>query len=492
MRATTERLRNSCDQCAHSKIKCDGGRPNCRNCCRRDRSCSYSYVRQAGRPRRAGPPRPNTGNYEPTESIGDDAATVSPGQYRPRSASDTSSTTPAIATAPDISNQLNYDQPEAVLDGKTLYYDGYDGYNSLFRSDLPLEITGLRLGLMDSLAPTQIQHPISTDYLSSVPIESELLMAFDLPTHNQRNEDISMSIGQSSTVVGQGTPLSHQAVDGHHLEQCFKELLDNSRINNIVDHMVNPQLNGKCTSCSSESHDRCFHTRVNDDIGVAHLCQCPTLLNRLYVIVMDPRLSQPAKLIPLDLILFLEQALQDTKEAIRRCTICTSSRLPSGHGITLCLAADWVANCLRRTLDYEIDTFTGTRMPCSSWGCLEHQGAKQGELMEPHFGNTTNATPPLPSLDPRNSLQVGRWNAPREAWTLCVSVLLTSRIKRLQKMLFNVGTESLDPADGASQTAATKVGNEMAKDIHGKAEILLGMVKTWTSRCHSGDQCFGS
>ena len=491
MRATTERLRNSCDQCAHSKIKCGSERPNCRNCCRRNRSCSYSYIRQAGRPRRAWPPRLNTGNYEPPESIGDDAATVSPGQYRPRSASSTSSTTPAIAVAPDNSNQLNYEQPEAVLAGKSLQYDGYGGYNNLFSGDLPLEITGLRLGLMDSLAPTQIQHPISTDYLGSMPIESELLMAFDLPTHNQRNEDISMSIGQSATVAGQCTPISHPDFDSYHLEQCFNELLDNSRINNVVDHMVNPQLPSKCILCSSESYDRCLHTRVNDDMGVAHLCQCPTLLNRLYVIVMDPRLSQSAKLIPLDLILFLEQALQDTKEAISRCTICASSRLPSGNGITLCLAADWVANCIRRTLEFEIDSFTGTRTPCSSLVCLEHQSAKQGDLMEHRRGDATNTTPPLPSVDPRNSLQVGRWHAPKEAWTLCVSVILTSRIKRLQQMLFNVGTESLGLADGESLTAAAKVGNEMAKDIHSKAEILLGMVKSWTSRCHSGDQCFG-
>ncbi|QSZ30038.1 hypothetical protein DSL72_004556 [Monilinia vaccinii-corymbosi] len=477
MSATTERLRNSCDQCSHSKIRCNGDRPNCLNCRRRDRPCSYSHIRQAGRPRRARPTQPNPGNYELTESVRDDVAPVLLDRCCLISASNTSSTTPETAGAPEISTQLNYDQLETVLDGKTLHYDGYDSHNNRSRSDLPLENPSLRpVDLMDSLPLTQVQHPISTDYSSSVQMEADLSMAFDAPTQNQINADIiSLSMEQSSTVV------DHCAdSEGHQLEQCFEELLDNSRINAIVDHIVNPLLHGKFISCSLGSCDRCFNIRVNDNVGMAYLCQCSTLLNRLYVIVMNPRLSQSAKLIPLDLILLLEQALQDTKEAITRCTICASSRLSSANEITLCLAADWVANCIRDNLEREVDTFTGNKASCYSWGYFDCQSSKPG--MEHHHGNAKNATPPPPSLDPQNSLQVGMWNASREAWTLCVSAVLTSRIKRLQQMLSNVGTKSSDLADGTNLTATARAGNEMAKDIHAKTEILLGMVKTWTSR----------
>ncbi|TKW57949.1 Aflatoxin biosynthesis regulatory protein [Colletotrichum tanaceti] len=44
------RLRNSCDLCTRSKLKCDQMKPSCNRCVRRGQGCVYSQVRKAGRP----------------------------------------------------------------------------------------------------------------------------------------------------------------------------------------------------------------------------------------------------------------------------------------------------------------------------------------------------------------------------------------------------------------------------------------------------------
>ncbi|WQF88457.1 Putative zn(2)Cys(6) fungal-type DNA-binding domain-containing protein [Colletotrichum destructivum] len=46
----TRRLRNSCDLCTRSKLKCDQMKPSCNRCVRRGQGCVYSQVRKAGRP----------------------------------------------------------------------------------------------------------------------------------------------------------------------------------------------------------------------------------------------------------------------------------------------------------------------------------------------------------------------------------------------------------------------------------------------------------
>ncbi|KAK3629714.1 hypothetical protein LTR56_017126 [Elasticomyces elasticus] len=47
---TTTTLRNSCDKCATSKIRCTKEKPECSRCLKRNVACSYSVPRRSGRP----------------------------------------------------------------------------------------------------------------------------------------------------------------------------------------------------------------------------------------------------------------------------------------------------------------------------------------------------------------------------------------------------------------------------------------------------------
>lgn len=46
----TPRIRNSCNDCTRSKLKCSGEKPSCQRCTSRGQDCVYSEARRAGRP----------------------------------------------------------------------------------------------------------------------------------------------------------------------------------------------------------------------------------------------------------------------------------------------------------------------------------------------------------------------------------------------------------------------------------------------------------
>lgn len=50
------KYRDSCDSCAHSKVRCSREKPECRRCIGRGTTCTYSETRRIGRPRNICPP----------------------------------------------------------------------------------------------------------------------------------------------------------------------------------------------------------------------------------------------------------------------------------------------------------------------------------------------------------------------------------------------------------------------------------------------------
>ncbi|RYP75278.1 hypothetical protein DL771_002498 [Monosporascus sp. 5C6A] len=335
---------------------------------------------------------------------------------------------------------------------------------------------------------------MSADYLAWGPMETNLSIDIDDAVHHQGHEDDFMSIEPSLTMVDQNTPLSPPSADGSQLEQGLQSLLDDTRISAIVDGMINPPPQDRCLPCVTESRSQCFHAPAYDgsDRDDRQLCRCPTMLHKLYLIIMDPKLSQPTKLLPLDLILFLEQTLQNTVETMKHCTVCGSSTFSSASGITLCIAADWIANSIQVVLEREIDMFTKRERSHASWGFPERHSIEVGAAREEqqhhhhhhHDGNAANPVTVPPSLDSRNSLRIGMWSASSEAWALCVSAILARRIRRMQQMVSDLGGSSTTVTDMVNSSATARAKYEMAKDIRAKAEMLLGMVKTWISECH--------
>lgn len=416
------------------------------------------------------------------------------GQYDLSPATTASPSSPVITVAPALPSVSSYDQLEEILYGSDSHYGDHDYHHtSLPEADLALEHTAV--DFLDSSANNShvLQHSLSADYLALARMGAHLSMNIDNIVPNETHEGAFESIEQSLVATNQSTPLSPPPSDSSQLEQGLKGLLDDSRLSSIVDGMINSPLQGRCLTCVTELRGQCFHAAAAVYDGSdenAQLCRCPTMLNKLYLIVMDPKLSHSnTKLLPLDLTLFLEQALQNTVEAIKHCTVCSSSAL-AANGITLCIAADWIANNIQATIESEINIFTGRKQTQDSlWRgcCPEQRSMEMGAAREQgqhHSNCTTNHTTVPPSLDARNSLRIGIWSASGESWALCVSAILARRINRMRKMLSAVdGDDMIEDAEMVTNTTTVKAKREMAKDIRTRADLLLGMVKTWVHEC---------
>ena len=60
---TTEKLRDSCQACAASKVKCNKEKPTCFRCKRRGTACHYFATKRPGRKRISAQPRPSPGQH---------------------------------------------------------------------------------------------------------------------------------------------------------------------------------------------------------------------------------------------------------------------------------------------------------------------------------------------------------------------------------------------------------------------------------------------
>ena len=401
------------------------------------------------------------------------------GQCCPPSTTTAPSLLPVLPAALDLPSKSSSSEGQAIINAGDSNYDGYDYHMD---TDLSLELT--TGDFLDSPGISHIQDSISVDYMTLAPMEAELFMNIDNIVHNQELENSFEGIEQQPlTMVHQSTPLSTPLSNSSQLEQGLEGLLDDSKISSIVDSMINSPLQDRCLSCVTVLRDRCCHSTVHDGSDDDEKCRCHAMLNKIFLIVMDPKLSQPSKLLPLDLILFLEQTLQNTVETIKHCTVCGSSALSSANGITLCIAANWIANNIQAALESEINMLTGSKPSNSLWSNPGRRPVNIDAAKEQCYGKSTNSSAVPPSLDARNSLHIGTWSASNAAWALCVSVILTKRIRRMQDMLSIVDADTMEVAEIRNHTTTAKAKHEMAKSIRTKADLLLGMVETWVYEC---------
>lgn len=470
MSAVTDRIRSSCDQCANAKIRCDSKRPMCLNCCRRDRSCKYSILRQSGRPRRVTSAQDNEGtNKEPVKRAEKDARTIAAGQHRASTTTIVSSSSPsssAVAVAaPDLISNSRYVKTQATLDREVLNYADHDQCTGSLD-------TNANVDFLDSL------DLIPEHYFASASTETDFPMDIYNAVHNRAYEDTFTNIEQSLTSADQSTPRSYSPTDSSRVEQDVQSPHEDSRIISSVNGTVNSPLYHRCLRCITELRELCPHPTSYDGSDDDQPCRCPTMISKLYIVVMDPKLSRPTETLPLDLVLFLEQALHNTFETMTHCDTCASSILSSANGITMCIVAEWIANGIQVALQAEIDKLASKKRPHSLWNCPERHA------MDQHRSNTSHFLTAPPSLDVRNSVRIGMWSASSDAWALCVSAILARRIKRMQHMFSTLDGSSTEVGQMENNTTPARANREMAKDISARAGILLGMAKSWESECH--------
>ncbi|KAK4615887.1 hypothetical protein CLAFUW4_10281 [Fulvia fulva] len=262
------------------------------------------------------------------------------------------------------------------------------------------------------------------------------------------------------------------------LESGFQGLLDESRISSIIDSMVESPLQDDRSACVTTSH------RITCRGSLTHgkTCKCHIMWNKLYLIVTEPKLSQTTKLLPLDLVLFVEQVLQNNVEMMRHCSACESSKLPSVTGMGICIVASWIIETLYVALESELELLgTSTTASNISRGHSEHNNAEPSGPSKEHDPNSCDPTGIPPSMDARNCLRVGTWTLPKELWALCMSAIVARRIERLQRLLMTVMSHGDQVAEAP---AGFKGGHGIAQGICARAEILLGMIETWVARYH--------
>ncbi|XPS92667.1 hypothetical protein M3J09_002050 [Ascochyta lentis] len=195
-----------------SKIKCDSNRPVCLNCRRRNRLCTYSYVRQSGRPRRIRSAQSHAGaSRKPVEGSRDDGRPNEAGQCN------AATTTAAPSSSPSFAGSSALPASHHSENRRRISASGFD-----------LAPENTIADFLDLLAMPDLDHSISAEYLTLEPDEtlSSLGTGDNLP--KRTCEDTFMDIEQSPTMVDQSAPHSSPSTDSSQLEQGLQNLLDDS------------------------------------------------------------------------------------------------------------------------------------------------------------------------------------------------------------------------------------------------------------------------
>ncbi|KAI1495874.1 hypothetical protein F5X99DRAFT_425536 [Biscogniauxia marginata] len=507
----TGRIRSSCDQCSKSKLKCGGEKPICHRCSCRNRPCSYSQIRSAGRPRRARA-SPTMASGDVSEVVEGNSQPISTRRGSPSAASTVSLHPSTIADVSELSDHFDFNMTESTLDSESFNFDTLDpllGGTTILDCTEPEAVnTSHRDPIQDDLQDQgTLAQPQSLTLLPTLAVDQEqslsfsigdefssitiagLESAFDLSMSSYQHCDSAMGLRQSSKVASEHLSFPPTQAPRNHLRIYFEELLNDTKTCTMLERLIDPVACQNRTNFDPNTRGRLFDTTDADGLITSFVCRCTMLLNRLQIIAMHPELSPSSKLIPLDLALFTEEALQETEQEMAGCAVCSSSPL-SANKVILCLVADWVVNCLQGILERELNTSTTAKARCLQMSSLGHQGASKGEWMEQQRG----ANKATPSIDRKNILRVGTWVVCKEFWTPCVSMLLSRRISRLRRMLCKIGAENFDLLQRAAPSVTTRTASDMASMVRCKIDLLSGMIEIWASgfRCESLHSCQNS
>ncbi|KAH0440769.1 transcription activator for actt3 protein [Colletotrichum camelliae] len=238
--------------------------------------------------------------------------------------------------------------------------------------------------------------------------------------------------------------------------------------------------------------------------GSDRKCSCPTLIGRLQLLAIHPRLSPQRQAghrryghnrlrqLPLDLLVFLDDAVYQTVVTVRSCGVCGNA--PRAL-LTLCLHVDWLVDVLKETLETSLPGLS-TSASISSPQSLVLAG-KQGTasgIEEPRAdgeSGRSNGKGPYrgySDLEDTLPLSLGSFQLEGELWKICIRELLKARLNRLSLLLEEVFhhegirdrvRNKLKDADYDDRSPLDKAVRSLAGDIYSKIEFLFGMLELW-------------
>ena len=324
-RPGTRRLRNSCDICTLSKLKCSREKPVCQRCvdrgCQQD--CNYSVARRPGRRRQTSIVSDDVGSY------GQDASANGLRKRR-----GTAPLTPSSSSMDSLfSTKKRHDStrntPQQISRETS---DGGDG-RMLMRSP--------GMDLMESFTniPMELSH--SGDGVDFEPMESLSLWEWgesgiDINATNSHHPGVmpqmwNMSSGQTM-LSGMDFDLSNGT--GGPGQEPSPPLSHTSQRNLFQDNQTSllPPADFSKDSSSSSPAASNFIFDLSKNVD----CKCSTQLSQLMYSVSLWR----ATAVPLDVVFAVEQQLSQTKEAITGCAHCSLGSIYTS--MMLCTAMSWV------------------------------------------------------------------------------------------------------------------------------------------------------
>ncbi|KZL83294.1 transcription activator for actt3 gene [Colletotrichum incanum] len=465
--ANTRRLRNSCDFCTQSKLKCDQGKPSCNRCLRRQQECIYSRVKKSGRPSK-GRSRHESSSWE-TRST-DDGIRPMPLVLSPRD-----TVLDSIDCTRDVTaTQLSKDQTPPLSAGDIREVEDIECFGRgasqrglalescsahhdidiLLEGNLDLDshLDDIAFDIDDMFTlntarPRTLQPLNTNEALPDPPIEKHGSTAGTDSTQNLADScstrsfraDVAREIGSHNTRQPSWGSNSETENFGHEPEldrhdKCFDTSTTTSaESQESGNHRSRPR--------SIRSTESAFPTPNKS------LCRCFSSVSRLHMSMQSS--TQPDELVPLDLLLHIEDSIDQAQEIIQNCRDC---RPQSSHlMVMLCTVIDWVVENLTKTLSGGV----------SSGG--SSQSYKQASSM----------------------LQVGRSTLQDDVWNTCMYELLKNRLRRITRIVNGMSRIASKEPDNESvyfdPNSMSKALRIMGYGIRYKLEYLLGMIELWVS-----------
>jgi len=435
-------LRNACDFCTQSKLRCDHGKPSCRRCLERNQPCVYSAVRRRGRPLKTSA-RINT-SRERSSRAGDvhqilhqspsSATAVSVIRHgeQPRSPStrnsdnaDSTTSTPDQENGMASNTDFNSLSEHAIEFGSDFGFDIGNVLSENLMSNFPSFTFqgGVQKGLP---TPQTTQEEIDSDSSglqcpASLPLSMAYFASLDKPLEleSQGHDRQSPTARPDRFFLSDAVDMERSLVDG----SAFLEA------SILINAVTNRNKSGHSVAAGSYTPNDC-------------LCCRSISLNTLQVLCFHPSLSHLDGYPPLDFVLLLEDYINQLYAAILRCSTCRSKSLHSL--VSLCVCTDLILEMLRRAI----------------------------QSLLSHRDNMLDSKVGLDCLEGGSSLCVGETCLDDQLWQSCIRSLLKHRINRLAAVVDRIGKlgyRTSGPLEEAFRT--------VSRGVLCKTESLLGMME---------------
>ncbi|KAK1848834.1 transcription activator for actt3 protein [Colletotrichum chrysophilum] len=539
------RFRASCDSCTRSKLRCDGGKPSCGRCSDRDESCVYSRIGRVGRPPRLPASQPGQAQSHCTAR-------------NKASRSHRRATINEFPTTKDLTNTTqgpsghSKGRPKDNL--KTACSDDIRSQESTHESNendcISVQTTIFLDPWLsshgDEDSPSGIQHlltPISDDSMAAMTsVSGKFQNTKPTGIHGDyiQEEGLDFDAFDLRVITPSSAPAGttrFQDEDLKMMDLGFDDIMDPDFDIDIdfisSNECLAPQSQSPSTQQGIWKDDAMSETPVIGDLeniwnqimsGTSKLqrvvgsiapalsrpfgpdkkCSCPTLIGRLQLLAIHPRLSPQRQAghrryghnrlrqLPLDLLVFLDDAVYQTVVTVRSCGVCGNA--PRAL-LTLCLHVDWLVDVLKETLETGLPGLSTPASVSSTQSLVlpGKQGTASGieELRADGVSGRSNGKGTLGGYGDLNDtlpLSLGSFQLEGELWKICIRELLKARLNRLSLLLEEVFhhegirdrvRNTLKDTDYDARSPLDKAVRSLAGDIYSKIEFLFGMLELW-------------